>query len=80
MHWVLQCLKRDPGRNELALSEMKNLHGTNSGENEAMNQTNDLEHKEKAFNQNSRNKKEFKTIRTGLRISRTFLNIPTSES
>ena len=36
--------------------------------------------KEKAFNQNSRKKKEFKTTRTDLGTSGTSPNIPTSES
>ena len=31
---------------KVTLSEMKNLQGTNSGEEEANNQINDLEHKE----------------------------------
>ena len=36
--------------------------------------------KEKACNQNSRKKKEFKNMRTGLGTSGTTLNVPTSES
>ena len=36
--------------------------------------------KEKAFNLNSRKKKEFKKTRIGLGTSGTTLNVPTSES
>ena len=40
-------IKKDPGRNEVTLSEIKkNLQGTNSGGKEARIQINDLEHKE----------------------------------
>ena len=38
----------------------KNLQGISSGEDEAKNQINDLEHKEGKSNQNSRRKKNFK--------------------
>ena len=41
-----------------ALHEKKNPQGTNSGVDEAEIQINDLEHKKKAFNQNSKKKKE----------------------
>ena len=54
---------------KVTLSEIKkNLHGINSGVDEARNQINDLEHKEgKAFNQNSREKKEFLKSEDSLR-------------
>ena len=46
---------------KVTLSEIKkNLQGTNSGRNEAENQINNLEHKGKKFNQNSKEKKELK--------------------
>ena len=47
---------------KVALSEiMKNLQGPNRRGDEAKNQLNDLQHKkEKAFNQNSKKKKELK--------------------
>ena len=64
------------------LSETKrNLQGTNSGENEAKNQINDLEHKEeKLLSQKSRKKEEFKKLRIDLGTSGTTLNIPISKS
>ena len=67
---------------KVTLNEIKkNLQGTNNGEDEAENQINDLEHrKEKAFNQNSRKKKEFKKRRRSLESSGTTLYIRTSES
>ena len=56
-HWSSGCsrnsfgyfnsIKKDTGRNEGYTSEIKkSLQGTNSGEDEAENQINDLEHKE----------------------------------
>ena len=60
-HWVLQQHKKTQAEMKSTLSETKkNLQGTNSGGDEAMNQINNLEHKEKKFNQNSKKKKEFK--------------------
>ena len=52
----------------IILSEIKkNLQGTNNGEDEAKNQINYFEHTEgKAFNQDSRRKKEFKKMRIDL--------------
>ena len=45
-HWVFQQHKKYKGRNEGYTSEIKkSLQGTNSGEDEAENQINDLEHK-----------------------------------
>ena len=55
-------IKKTQAEMKVALSEIKkNLQGTNSGEDEAEIQTNDLEHKEekkKTFNQKSKKKKE----------------------
>ena len=60
-------IKKTQAEMKVALSEIKkNLQGTNSGEDEAEIQTNDLEHKEekkKTFNQNSKKKKIFKKTR-----------------
>ena len=49
---------------KVTLSEIKkNVQGIYMGVDEAENQINDLEHKKKAFNQNSKKKKEFKKMR-----------------
>ena len=55
------CIKKTQAEMKVTLSEIKkNLQETNSGGDETKIQSNDLEHKEeKAFNQNSRKKKEF---------------------
>ena len=46
-----------------------------------MTQINGVDQRKKeTFNQNRKKKQEFKTMRRGLRTSRTSLNIPTSES
>ena len=63
-------------------SEMKeNIQGTNSErrklELKSMVWT---RRKKETFNQNRMKKLEFKKMRRGLEISRTSLNIPTSES
>ena len=46
-------------------TEIKNnVQGIYMGVDEAENQINDLEHKKKTFNQYSKNKEEFKKMRT----------------
>ena len=49
---------------KVTLSEIKKkLQGINSGMDEAENQINDLEHKKKTLNLNSKKKKESKEMR-----------------
>ena len=63
-------------------SEIKeNVQGTNTERKKTGTQMNDLEQKEEINIQPEQNEKqEFKKRRRGLGISRTTLNVPTSES
>ena len=59
----------------------ENVEGTNSDGKETGTQINGVDHKKKGtFNQKRMKKQEFKKRRRGLGISRTTLNVPTSES
>ena len=50
---------------KVTLSEIKkNLQGTNSGEDEAKNQINDLEHKEAKNKQSEQQEKRIQKVRT----------------
>ena len=61
---VIEYNKNIKEEKKATLSEIKkNLQGTNSGEDEAENQTIWNTRKEKALNQNSKKKKEFKKTR-----------------
>ena len=52
-------MKKNPSEKKVTVSEIKkNLQETNSGVDEDTNQINDLEHKQKPFNPNSKKKKE----------------------
>ena len=64
-----------------SLSEIKkNLQGTNSGEDEAKNQINDLEHKgEKSIQSEQQEEKRIHKTRIVQGPSGTSLNIPISE-
>ena len=63
------------------LSEIKeNVQGTNSDGKETGTQINGVDQKEERNIQSEKKKQEFKKIRRGLGTSRTFSNVPTSES
>ena len=59
-------IKKTHAEMKVALSEInKNLHGTNSGEDEAKNQINDLEHKEgKSIQSEQQKEKRIKNKQT----------------
>ena len=63
------------------LSEIKeNVQGTNSDWKPGLKSTVWTRRKKETFNQNRMTKQKFKKMRRSLGISRTSLNIPTSES
>ena len=63
----LNSVKRIQAEMKVALSKIKkNVHGINNGGDKAMTEINDLNiRRKKAFNQNSKKKKEFKKTRIG---------------
>ena len=62
-------------------SEIKeNVQGTNSDWKPGLKSTVWTRRKKETFNQNRMTKQKFKKMRRSLGISRTSLNIPTSES
>ena len=58
----------------------ENVQGTNRDGKETGNQINAVGQKKETSNQKRMKKQEFKKLKSGLGISRTSLNVPTSES
>ena len=75
-------IKKTQAETNVTLGEIKkNLQGTNSGEDEAKNQINDLEHKgEKSIQSEQQEEKRIQKMRIGLGTSGTTLNMPKSKS